>query len=205
MTSPNVGEWEDSPKSTGEWESVPSDVPSGTGPALIRQDRSRKGIGYGELMSATGTGALGGAFLPEILRYGGRAAQQTGLPLVSGLGGFAQAMAPFIGGTRATRAGAGGISGAASEAAGQAYEVFDEPGLGAEATRFAVGALPVSSLTTFLTGKAGQFIRSDQKRLLILVGPEKPLPSKKTRQLRLLEPRLLPKRLTVCLLEFDLV
>lgn len=132
-------------------------------PPPRREDRSRTELGLGELISGGVGGALGGAFLPEILRYGGRVAQQTGLPLVSGMGGFAQAMAPLVGGTRAGRGVAGGISGTAAEAAGQAYELFSEPGLGAEATRFAVGAIPVSSATTFLTGRAGKFIRDASK------------------------------------------
>jgi hypothetical protein len=133
------------------------------GVAPAEPDRSRKDIGLGELATSTAGGAVGGAILPEILAGGGRAAQATGLPFVSSLGRFATGMAPFIGGTRTSRAISGGLSGAASEAAGQTYEMLDEPGLGAEATRFVVGSVPVSAATTFLTGKAGQLVRAVTK------------------------------------------
>jgi len=131
-------------------------------------DRSRKDIGLGELATSTVGGAVGGAMLPEILSTGGRAAQATGLPFLSGIGRFATGMAPFIGGSRTTRAISGGLSGAASEAAGQAYEMADEPGLGAEATRFVVGAVPVSAATNFLTGKAGQLVKMVTKDVVDL-------------------------------------
>lgn len=131
-------------------------------------DRSRKDIGLGELATSTVGGAVGGAMLPEILSTGGRAAQATGLPFLSGIGRFATGMAPFIGGTRGSRAISGGISGAASEAAGQAYEMLSEPGLGAEATRFVVGSVPVSAATNFISGKAGQLVRAVTKDVVDL-------------------------------------
>jgi hypothetical protein len=147
------------------------------GVKLPEPDRSRKDIGLGELATATGFTAAGGAMLPEILSRGGRVAASTGryaastgLPFLSGIGRFgegigrfAEGMAPFVGGTRAGRAIGGGLSGAASEAAGQTYEMIDEPGIGAEATRFLVGAVPVSTATKFLTGKAGQIIKALSK------------------------------------------
>lgn len=136
---------------------------AGITPEPSKPDRSRKDFGLGELATSTAGGVVGGAFLPEILSVGGRAAQATGLPFVSALGRFATGMAPFIGGTRTSRAISGGLSGAAAETAGQAYEMVDEPGLGAEATRFVVGSVPVSAATTFLTGKAGQLVRAITK------------------------------------------
>lgn len=128
-----------------------------------KQTRGRKDIGFGELGTATAGGAVGGAMLPEILGIGGRAAASTGLPFISGMGRFASAMAPYVGGSRVSRGAAGAISGAASEAAGQVYEMVKEPGVGAEATRFIVGAIPVSSATKFLTGTAGKLVRAVTK------------------------------------------
>jgi hypothetical protein len=120
--------------------------------------KSRKDFGMFELSAATGLGAGAGALLPQILGWGGTAA--SGLPGVLGKAGmFAQRAAPLVGGTASSRAFSGALSGAASETAGQVYEMVDEPGFGAEATRFAVGGLPVSSATAFATGKAGRFLK----------------------------------------------
>jgi len=130
--------------------------------------RPRTEFGTSEFLTGTGAGAVGGAMLPEILSGGGKAAAATGLPFLSGIGRFASSMAPFIGGSRTGRAVSGGLSGAASEAAGQAYEAFDEPGLGAEATRFVVGSIPVSSATKFLSGKVGQIVRAATKDVVDL-------------------------------------
>lgn len=128
-------------------------------------DRSRKDIGLLQLGSATGMGAAAGAAMPEILKFGGRAAASTGLPFLSGIGRFAESMSPYIGGSKLTRGISGGLSGGVSEAAGQAYEFLSEPGMGAEATRFVVGNIPLSAGTSFLTGKAGQFINRLAKSL----------------------------------------
>jgi hypothetical protein len=127
--------------------------------------KSRKEIGLEELSTATGMGAAAGAAMPEILKFGGKAAAATGLPFLSGIGRFAEAMSPYIGGSKITRGLSGGIGGGVSEAAGQTYEFFSEPGLGAEATRFAVGNIPLSAGTSFLTGKAGQVINRLAKSL----------------------------------------
>ena len=112
-------------------------------------DRSRKDIGLLQLGSATGMGAAAGAAMPEILKFGGRAAASTGLPFLSGIGRFAESMSPYIGGSKLTRGISGGLSGGVSEAAGQAYEFLSEPGMGAEATRFVVGNIPLSAGTSF--------------------------------------------------------
>lgn len=87
----------------------------------------------------------------------------TGLPMVSQVGKFASAMAPLVGGTRLTRGVAGAASGGLSESGGQLYEQLDEPGFGAEATRFIIGGMPVSSFTNFATGTAGKFLRAASK------------------------------------------
>jgi len=131
-------------------------------PASIGGDRkpskSRQDIGYSELGLSGGVGAAAGAALPEILGIGGSVV--SGLPGVLGkIGQFGQRAAPLVGGTRTGRGLSGGLSGLASEAAGQTYEMVDEPGFGAEATRFVVGGLPVSAATTFATGKAGKFLK----------------------------------------------
>lgn len=123
-----------------------------------KPSKGRKDFGEVELGAATGLGATAGALLPQILGWGGTVA--SGLPGILGKAGtFAQRAAPLVGGTAASRAAGGALSGAASETAGQLYEMVDEPGFGAEATRFVVGGLPVSSATAFATGKAGKFLK----------------------------------------------
>jgi len=135
----------------------------GAGITPVDTPRSRKDFSPGEIVAAAAGSAAGGAFLPELLRFFGGALGGTGLPMISQIGKSASAMAPFVGGTRSNRALAGALSGAIAEPAGQAYEIFYEPGLGAEATRFIVGGIPVSSLSSFATGWAGKYLRAASK------------------------------------------
>ena len=99
---PSTAKEEVKPKfdpSTAKLENVPVPVPSvelrqaqarkEAGIPEPKPDRSRKDIGLGELGISTAGGAVGGAFLPEILSAGGRAAQSTGLPYLSTLGRLA--------------------------------------------------------------------------------------------------------------------
>lgn len=125
--------------------------------------RSRKDFSLGEIGTAVAGSAAGGALLPELLRIGGGALGSTGLPMLSQIGKAASAMSPLVKGTRLSRAVGGAASAAIAEPAGQAYEIFDEPGFGAEATRFIVGGIPVSSFSNFATGKFGQFLRAATK------------------------------------------
>ena len=154
-------------------------------PASIGGDRkpskSRQDIGYGELGLATGITAAAGAALPKMLQKGGQALEKVAPALgvagrfgqfskleniLSKIGQFGQRAAPLVGGTPLTRGATGAASGAISEAAGQGYEMVDEPGFAAEAIRFVVGGLPVSAATTFVTGKAGKFLKRASKEVI---------------------------------------
>jgi len=149
------------PTPSAEYRLAQAERQAGVTPVEIK--RSRKDFNFGEIGGAVAGGAVGGALLPEILRVGGGALGSTGLPGVSQVGKFASAMAPLVGGTRLSRAGGGAASGLMAESAGQTYEQFDEPGFGAEATRFIVGGMPVSYFSNFVTGKAGKFLRAASK------------------------------------------
>lgn len=114
---------------------------------------------------AIGTSALGaglfGAALPGALEYGGRIAETTPFPGVQALGKGMRATAPLIGGNIFTRGLSGLFSGGLSEAAGQTVEIAPGgEGLPAEATRFVIGGLPVSTASSFITGKFGSMMRA---------------------------------------------
>ena len=81
--------------------------------------------------------------------------------ILSKIGQFGQRAAPLVGGTPLTRGATGAASSAISEATAQGYEMYDEPGFTAEAIRFVVGGLPISAATTFVTGKAGKFLKQE--------------------------------------------
>jgi len=152
------------PTPSAEYRLAQAERQAGVTPVEIK--RSRKDFNLGEIGGAVAGGAVGGALLPEILRVGGGALGSTGLPGVSQVGKFASAMAPLVGGTRTSRAGGGAASGAIAESGGQTYEIFDEPGFGAESTRFILGGMPVSSFSNFYMGKFGKYLRAASKENL---------------------------------------
>jgi hypothetical protein len=124
--------------------------------------KSRRDFNLGEIGTAAGVGAVAGAALPEILELGGVMAAGAPGPLGK-LSPFLSRAAPLVGGSRLTRGLGGFASGGISEAGGQVYEMFSEPGLGAEATRIVLGGVPVSTFSNFVTGTAGKAIRGISK------------------------------------------
>ena len=157
-------------KSIPEWAKDPSSVPTPSAAMMqnapIEEPKTKRPeFDFNELGGAAVTSAIGGAALPQILKYGGAAAKALGgaYPGAAAVGGAMERMAPLVGGNALSRAGGGFVSGGLAESGGQAYEQFEGYGPGAEVTRFVVGGLPVSTLSTFASGKAGQIIRSISK------------------------------------------
>ena len=124
--------------------------------------KSRRDFNLGEIGTAAGVGYVAGVALPEILEIAG--GMTAGLPKpFSNLSPFLLRAAPLVGGSLVTRGLGGFASGGISEAGGQVYEMFSEPGLGAEATRIVLGGVPVSTFSNFVTGTAGKAIRGISK------------------------------------------
>ena len=153
-------------KSIPDWAKDPSSVPTPSAAMMqnapIEEPKTKRtGLGFNELV----TSAIGGAALPQVLKYGGAAAKALGgaYPGAAAVGGAMERMAPLVGGNALSRAAGGFVSGGLAESGGQAYEKIKGYGPGAEVTRFVVGGLPVSTLSTFASGKAGQIIRSITK------------------------------------------
>jgi len=130
------------------------------------------------IAGAGGIGAVAGATAPEILGGIGAGATAVGFP---GVGTALSGMGNAMRGQRISGAISGGISGLASETAGQVAEGMDAPQPVAEAARFGVGA--VAPEAAGLARIAGGKIAVAYRGLKALAGVKEDLSAAETKRI----------------------